>query len=50
MAVQPLNRRKIVKKRTNKQKRFQSDEYVKVKVSITPPSAGCGCSSVSLAA
>lgn len=28
-----MNRRKIIKKRTNKQKRFQSDEYVKVKVS-----------------
>ena len=36
MAVQPLNKRKITKKLTSKIRRFQSDEYAKVKVSFIP--------------
>ena len=33
MAVQPLNKTKIIKKKTNKIRRFQSDEFKRVKVS-----------------
>jgi hypothetical protein len=33
MAVQPLNKTKIIKKKTNKIRRFQSDEFKTVKVS-----------------
>ena len=32
MAVQPLNKTKIIKKKTNKIRRFQSDEFKRVKV------------------
>merc|ERR1711934_330826 len=31
MAVQPLNKTKIIKKKTNKIRRFQSDEFYRVK-------------------
>ena len=37
MAVQPLNKRKIVKKITNKVKRFQSDGFNRVKVRLMRP-------------
>ena len=37
MAVQPLNKTKIIKKKTNKIRRFQSDEFKRVKVR-NPPS------------
>lgn len=33
MAVQPLNKTKIIKKKTNKIRRYQSDEFKRVKVS-----------------
>lgn len=36
MAVQPLNKRKIVKKVTTKVRRFQSDGFMRVKVRPTP--------------
>jgi len=34
MAVQPLNKTKIIKKKTNKIRRYQSDEFKRVKVGI----------------
>ena len=34
MAVQPLNKTKIIKKKTNKIRRYQSDEFGRVKVSL----------------
>ena len=36
MAVQPLNKTKIIKKKTNKIRRFQSDEFYRVKVRLEP--------------
>ena len=36
MAVQPLNKTKIIKKKTNKIRRFQSDEFKRVKVRNHP--------------
>ena len=36
MAVQPLNKTKIIKKKTNKIRRFQSDEFYRVKVRPEP--------------
>ena len=36
MAVQPLNKTKIIKKKTNKIRRFQSDEFKRVKVRNPP--------------
>ena len=37
MAVQPLNRRKIVKKITYTPRRFQSDRFKRLNVSSFPP-------------
>lgn len=39
MAVQPLNKTKIIKKITNKIRRYQSDEFASVKVSLALPLA-----------
>jgi len=36
MAVQPLNKTKIIKKKTNKIRRYQSDEFGRVKVRNQP--------------
>lgn len=36
MAVQPLNKTKIIKKKTNKIRRYQSDEFKRVKVRNHP--------------
>ena len=36
MAVQPLNKTKIIKKKTNKIRRYQSDEFKRVKVRLEP--------------
>lgn len=36
MAVQPLNKTKIIKKKTNKIRRYQSDEFGRVKVRQGP--------------
>ena len=41
MAVQPLNKTKIIKKITKHANRFQSDKYYRVGVSIAPCSFLC---------